>query len=216
LDITWYGHSCFKLAERGQITILTDPYHESIGLPSLKWKSDVVTVSHDAVGHNAIDNVKGFTHVLSNPGEFEIGGVFLQGIAMHGSEAGKRNYNVGFKTEFANGLSVLHLGDLSHIPAQSDIQVIGDVTVLLVPVGGGNGMKATMAAEVIGLIEPTYIVPMHYALPDLRIELDPVDKFLKAMGISKVNEEEVLRVTPSNLPEQPQVVLLTPQFKSTV
>jgi L-ascorbate metabolism protein UlaG (beta-lactamase superfamily) len=213
LDITWYGHSCFRLAERGQTTILTDPYGDNLGLPPQRWKADVVTVSHDSPGHNAVDNVKGSNHTLYRAGEYEIGGVFVHGIAMHHVENGLVKPNISFLYDFGN-VSVLHLGDLSHIPNQSTIESMGEVTVLLVPVGGGNGLKATMAAEVIGLIEPIYIVPMHYALPNLAIELDPVEKFLKAMGVSKVQEEETLRVTASSLPEQPQVVILTPQVKS--
>jgi L-ascorbate metabolism protein UlaG (beta-lactamase superfamily) len=214
LDITWYGHSCFRLTERGQTTIITDPYADTIGLPPQRWKGEVVTISHNSLGHAAADNVKGANHVLTGPGEYEIGGTFIHCIAMHNIEENIVRPNVSFLFEFSTGVNVLHLGDLSHIPDQSTIQEMGEVTVLLVPVGGGNGLKATMAAEVIGLIEPTYIVPMHYALPGLSLDLDPVDKFMKAMGVSRVQEEENLRVTASNLPDQPQVVLMIPQFKS--
>ena len=64
MDITWYGHSCFRITERGETSVVTDPYHPSIGLPELKLKSDLVTVSHDQPGHNAVDLVKGFQYVL--------------------------------------------------------------------------------------------------------------------------------------------------------
>lgn len=212
MEITWYGHSCFKLTERGQLTIITDPYSDTLGLPPQRWKADLVTISHDSPGHAAIENVKGAAHVLTTAGEYEVGGTFIHGIAMH-DVAAKRS-NVGFLFEYSTGLNVLHLGDLAHVPDQSIIQEVGEVTVLLVPVGGGRSMTAAMAAEVIGLIEPTYIVPMHYALPGLPLELEPIDKFMKAMGVSRVQEDDVLRVTSSGLPEQPQIVLLNPQFKS--
>jgi L-ascorbate metabolism protein UlaG (beta-lactamase superfamily) len=212
LDIIWYGHSCFKLSERGQTTILTDPYSDTLGLPPQRWKSDVVTISHDQPGHNAVDNVKGARYVLTGPGEYEIGGTFIYGIAMHDIES--RRCNVAFKFEYPTGLTALHLGDLTHVPDQALIQEIGEVHVLMIPVGGGNGMKAPVAAELIGLIEPAYILPMHYALPGLSIDLEPVDRFLKAMGVSRVQEEETLRVSVSALSEQPQIVLLNPQFKS--
>ncbi|XWX03802.1 MBL fold metallo-hydrolase [Aggregatilineales bacterium SYSU G02658] len=212
LDIHWYGHSCFRLSERGQTTVLTDPYGDTLGLPPQRWKADVVTVSHAQPGHNAIENVKGANYVLTGPGEYEIGGTFIYGIALHDAESGRPN--VAFKFEYPTGITALHLGDLAHVPDQSVIQEIGEVHVLMIPVGGGHGMKAPVAAELIGLIEPTYILPMHYALPGLTIELDPIDRFLKAMGVSRVQEDETLRVTVSTLPEQPQVVLLTPQSKS--
>lgn len=209
MDITWYGHSCFRIAERGQITVVTDPYAEEIGLPALKLKADVVTVSHQKPGHNALDGVKGFSYVVAGPGEYEIGGLFIRGIAMHDTERGQENvaYHLLYDT-----LSVLHLGDLAYVPHQSTIEEIGEVNVLLVPVGGGGGLRASLASEVIAMIEPNYIVPMHYALPGLVYDLEPVDKFLKEMGVSKPQEEDVLKVSAGSLPEQPQVVVLRPQI----
>lgn len=211
MDITWYGHSCFRIAERGQISVVTDPYSEEIGLPPLKLKSDLVTISHQRPGHNYLDGVKGFNYVLEGPGEYEMGGVFIRGIAMHNVTETEAQPNVAYLTLYDN-LSVLHLGDLAHVPDQSTIEDLGVVNVVLVPVGGGNSLRAAMASEVIALIEPNFIVPMHYALPDLRVELDPVDKFLKEMGVSKVQEEDILKVSASSLPEQPQVVVLRPQI----
>lgn len=210
MDITWYGHSCFRIAERGQISVVTDPYSEEIGLPPLKLKADLVTISHQMPGHNNLEGVKGFNYVLEGPGEYEMGGVFIRAIAMHNITETDIQPNIAYLTLYDN-LSVLHLGDLAHVPDQSTIEDLGVVNVVLIPVGGGNGLRAAMASEVIALIEPNFIVPMHYALPDLRVELDPVDKFLKEMGVSKVQEEDILKVSASNLPEQPQVVVLRPQ-----
>jgi L-ascorbate metabolism protein UlaG (beta-lactamase superfamily) len=173
-------------------------------------KGDVVTVSHDAPGHNFVDAVKGTRHVLRGPGEYEIGGVFILGLAMHALQTSPPRANVAYLFDYDN-LKVLHLGDLTDVPEQSLIEEMGEVNVLLIPVGGGQGLKAAQAAEVVGLIEPHFVVPMHYALPNLNLELDPVDKFLKAMGVSKVQELDMLKVTISDLPEQTQVVILNPQ-----
>jgi L-ascorbate metabolism protein UlaG (beta-lactamase superfamily) len=210
LEITWYGHSCFRIAERSQVTVVTDPYAETIGLPLPRLKGDIVTVSHDEPGHNYVDAVKGYAHVLTSPGEYEIGGVFIMGVSMPYVQNDVARPNVAYKLEY-DRLSVLHLGDLAEVPDQSTVEDFGEVNVLLVPVGGGNGLRAAQAAEVIALVEPNFIVPMHYELPGLRVGLDNVDKFLKEMGVSKVQEEETLRVTGSELPDQPQVVLLKPQ-----
>jgi L-ascorbate metabolism protein UlaG (beta-lactamase superfamily) len=207
LEITWFGHSCFRLAERGRLTVITDPFDESLGIPMPKLKGDVVSISHAVPGHNHHQAVKGARLILNSPGEYEIGGVFIQGIAMHDAAAGRQNVAYAFNYD---NMTVLHLGDLAHIPSQSVIEEIGQVNVLLLPVGGGNGLKAAQAAEVVALIEPYYVIPMHYALPDLQIELDPVDKFLKAMGVSKVNEAETLKISPSDTTDQPQIVLLAP------
>lgn len=214
MDITWYGLSCFRLVERSQTTVVTDPFGENIGLPTPKIKGDVVTVSHDSPGHNAVDEVKGQEYVLSGPGEYEIGGIFITGIPLHyaDEENGIYHYNVAYLIKYPTDITVLHLGDLAHVPDQSTIEDFGEVNVALVPVGGGKTLTAGMAAEVIALIEPSYIVPMHYAIPGLNIELDPVDKFLKAMGVSNVTEEESLRVTSGSMPEQSEIVVLTPNL----
>jgi L-ascorbate metabolism protein UlaG (beta-lactamase superfamily) len=211
LDITWYGHSCFRLSERGLASVITDPYSDEIGLPSLKIKGDVVTVSHNKPGHNFIEAVKGYNYVLSGPGEYEVGSVFIDGIPLHYAGDDAYQSNVAYLIQF-NNLTVLHLGDLMHVPEQSQVEALGQVNVVLVPVGGGNSLRANMAAEVIALIEPNYIVPMHYAIPGLNFELDPVEKFLKEMGVSKVQEEDILKVSAASLPEQPQVIVLRPQL----
>ena len=213
MDITWYGHSCFRITERGEISIVTDPYGDTLGLPPLKLKSDVVTVSRNAPGHSTVEAVRGGPIVISGPGEYEIGGVFVSGIAMHNVDNGLTHWNVSYLFQYGT-LTVLHLGDLAHVPDQSTIEALGEVNVALVPVGGGNSLRAGDAAEVVGLIEPHYVIPMHYALPGLKVDLDPVDKFLKAMGVTTPLEEETLRLTAGGLPEQPQVVLLQPKLGS--
>lgn len=212
MDITWYGHSCFRITERGEIAVVTDPYSSAIGLePFARLKGDVVTVSHQAPGHNHVESVKGVNYVLEGAGEYEIGGVFFSGVAMHHVKSEDDvHYNVAYIVQFGD-LRVLHLGDLAHVPDQSTIEALGEVHVALVPVGGGKSLNASQAAEVIALIEPNYIVPMHYALPGVNLDLEAPDKFLKEMGVSKVQEEEALRVTTSGLPEQPQVVVMIPQ-----
>lgn len=212
MDITWYGLSCFRLVERSQTTVVTDPYSEAIGLPMPKLKGDVVTVSHPSPGHNAVDTVRGQEYVLAGPGEYEIGGVFITGIPLHyvDEKNDVAHYNVAYLIKYPSDISVLHLGDLAHVPDQSTIENFGEVNVALVPVGGGNTLTAGQAADVIALIEPSYIVPMHYAIEGLPMELDPVDKFLKAMGVSNITEEETLRVSSSTMNEQPEVVVLTP------
>lgn len=210
MEITWYGHSCFRITERGQTTVITDPYDETIGLPPLKLRGDVVTISHETPGHGAAGAIKGEPFVINSPGEYEIGGTFIYGYAMHyvDESTGFSRRNVAYLIDYPTGLNVLHLGDLSHVPDQRTIQGLGQVNVVLVPVGGGNSLKASTAAEVIALIEPQYIIPMHYQIPGLKVELEPVEKFLKAMGVSRVHEGDALRVTTNELPEQPQIVVL--------
>lgn len=214
MDITWYGHSCFRITERGQTSVVTDPYNSSIGLPELSVKADLVTVSHDQPGHNAVDLVKGYDYVIGGAGEYEIGELFVTGIPMHyyDEETDTVLHNVAYLFEYSNHMTVLHLGDLHHVPDQSTIEQLGEVNVLLIPVGGGRGLRAAQAADVIALVEPHYVVPMHYALEGLNFELDGVDRFLKTMGVSQAQELDTLKVVSGSLPEQTQVILLEPEF----
>ncbi len=213
MDITWHGLSSFRISDRGQISVITDPYSDEIGLSVPKYKGEIVTVSHDRPGHNNVEAVKGATYVLRGPGEYEVGGVFINGISMpYIGDDGVVQPNVAYLIEYGE-INILHLGDLRHVPDQSMIEALGQVHVLLIPVGGGNTLKAAEASEVVALVEPNYIIPMHYMLPGMTMLLDPVDKFLKEMGVSKVQEEDVLRITVSGLPEQPQVIVLRPQLQ---
>jgi L-ascorbate metabolism protein UlaG (beta-lactamase superfamily) len=167
----------------------------------------VTTVSHDAPGHSNIGSVKNVQRILEGPGEYEIGGVFIVGSAMHNIEVDPPKRNVAFTFDF-DGLSVVHLGDLDHVPAQSTIEAMGNVDIALVPVGGGGGLNATQAAEVVGLLEPSIVIPMHYKTEESTLELDPLDRFLKEMGVSRIQQETLLKITKNSLPEQTQIVVL--------
>jgi L-ascorbate metabolism protein UlaG (beta-lactamase superfamily) len=213
MEITWYGHSCFRLTERNYATVVTDPYNnKTIGYDPLRLKAEIVTVSHDAPGHNHTDAVKGTSHVIDGPGEFEIGGVFITGVQTDTGSSGKKKSSNGNRNTLYvfdyDGITVAHLGDLQQVPTQAEIEALGTVNVALVPVGGGGGLNAAKAAEVISLLEPNLVVPMHYATPDAKVSLESLNKFLKEMGLSKPQEQPSLKVTRSGLPDETHVVVL--------
>jgi len=134
MEITWYGHSCFRLTERSMATVVTDPYdHSSIGYDSLKLKADIVTVSHDADGHNNTSAVKGTSHVITGPGEFEIGGVFITGVQTngHGKKDDSELRNTLYVFDY-DGITVAHLGDLDKVLTQTEVEALGTVNVALV------------------------------------------------------------------------------------
>jgi L-ascorbate metabolism protein UlaG (beta-lactamase superfamily) len=219
MEITWYGHSCFRLTERSYATVVTDPFDsKAIGYDSLKLRSDIVTVSHDAPGHNNTEAVKGVSHVIDGPGEFEIGGVFVTGVQTDGSGSGKKKSktkengtaparNTIYVFDY-DGITVAHLGDLKEVPTQSEIELLGTINVALVPVGGGGGLTAAKAAEVISLLEPNLVIPMHYATPAAKVSLDSLNKFIKEMGLSKADSQPSIKVTRSGLPGETRVVVL--------
>ena len=111
MDITWYGHSCFRLSERGRATAITDPYDESVGYGLPKLKGDVVTISHTAPGHSNAELVKGALRVIETPGEYEVGNVFVIGLPMHNITSDPPKRNVAYLFNY-DGLTVVHLGDL--------------------------------------------------------------------------------------------------------
>lgn len=216
MEITWYGHSCFRLTERNYATVVTDPYdNESIGYSALRLKSDIVTVSHDAPGHNNRDAEKGTSHVIEGAGEFEIGGVFINGVQSDGTGSRKKKStdqdNTARNTIYVfdyDGITVAHLGDLKQTPTQSEIESLGTINVALVPVGGGGGLNAAKAAEVISLIEPNLVIPMHYSTPAVKLSLDSLNKFIKEMGLSKPDTQPSIKVTRSGLPNETHVIVL--------
>lgn len=212
MEITWYGHSCFRLTERSFASVVTDPFDsKSIGYEPLKLRSDIVTVSHDAPGHNNTDAVKGTLHVIDGAGEFEIGSVFITGVQTDGGGKRKTREKGASNTVYVfdyDGITVAHLGDLKQVPTQSEIELLGTINVALVPVGGGGGLNAAKAAEVISLLEPNLVVPMHYATSASKLPLDSLNKFLKEMGLSKMEAQPSLKVTRSGLPDETHVVVL--------
>lgn len=212
MELTWYGLSCFRMIERGLASVVTDPYdHDAVGYDRLNLKADIVTISHDAPGHNFVAGVKGREHVLTGPGEYEIGGVFVTGVRTNGKKSSSDELpNTLYVFDF-DGVTVAHMGDLTRVPTQADVEALGDVSVALVPVGGGKGLNAAKAAEVISLLEPGIVVPMHFKTAGIKLALDPLDKFLKELGIGEITPEPTLKVTRSAIPDETKVVVLEPR-----
>jgi L-ascorbate metabolism protein UlaG (beta-lactamase superfamily) len=195
------------MVERGLATVVTDPFDSKVGLTPPKLRADVITISHDAPGHNHLAAVKGERRVIQGAGEYEIGGVFITGIAMNESKAGNGQRNTLYVFDF-EGLTVAHLGDLAFVPSQPQIEDLGTVDVALVPVGGGSALNPSQAAEVVSLIEPKIVIPMHYKTGPETPKLGPAARFLSEMGIGQLEPIEVLKVSKAGLSEETQVILL--------
>ena len=209
MEILWYGHSCFRLTERRMATVVTDPYDSKVvGYNPLTLRGDIVSVSYDDAGHNMISAVKSKPRVISGPGEFEIGGVFITAVQ---TNSGKRREdetrNILCVFDYS-GVTVAHLGNIRRVPSQSQVEAFGTVQVALVPIGGGTGLNAAKAAEVVSLLEPGIVIPMQYQTPKSKIELDALDKFLKEMGLSNIEPVPTLKITKSAVPTETKVVVL--------
>ena len=209
MEITWLGHSCFRLKGK-EATIITDPYHKGLGYSLGKPSADIVTLSHLHPGHGFDEGVSGQPRVIKGPGEYEVAGVFITGIATFhdGQRGGERGGNTIYLIEL-DEVRVCHLGDLGHMLSAGQVEELGEVEVLLVPVGGVSTISAAQAAETARLLGPKVIVPMHFKTEAVNRELDPVDKFLREMGVKGATAPQPkLSVSRSGLSEEMRVVLL--------
>ena len=208
MDISWLGHSCFKI-KGSHATVITDPYSPSLGYSLGKPTARIVTVSHQHPGHSYVQGIGGEPRVITGPGEYEISGILIIGIAtFHDAErGGKRGRNTIYLME-VDEVSVCHLGDLGHVLTAEQAEELGNVDILLLPVGGVSTINAPAAAEVVRRLEPKVVIPMHYKTEALSWELEPVGRFLKEIGVKEVNSRPKLSFTRTSLPATTQIFLL--------
>jgi L-ascorbate metabolism protein UlaG (beta-lactamase superfamily) len=214
MELTWYGHSCVRIAERNLATVVCDPFDsDSVGFTALKLKADIITISHDSPGHNFVKGVKGEPFIIQGPGEYEVGGVFITGAAdkRHKNGAETKPRNTIYVIEY-NGINIAHLGNIDSVPTQTDIESLGPVNIALLPVGGQSSVNAAKAVEIVSLLDPQIVIPIHYGMEESKISLDTVEKFLKEMGVTGAAPQESLKLNGSkDLPEETVVMLLTPK-----
>lgn len=215
--IIWAGQSCFQISltpsKDNSSDIVIDPFDEKIGLKMPHFNADVLLVSHNHFDHNNIKGVKGGAFLIDNPGEYEKNGVFIQGIdSFHDDALGKeRGKNTIYVIE-AEDMRFCHLGDFGQKQLTDEqLDKIGHVDILMIPVGGQYTISAHEATKVIGQIEPKIVIPMHYALPKLNVELDGVEAFLKAMGKKDVVPQDKLTVKASLLPKEGETEIVVLQ-----
>ncbi len=208
MEINWLGHSCFKIKGK-QATVITDPYSPDTGYTLGKQSAAIVTVSHQHPGHNCIAAINGEPHPVTGPGEYEINNVLIIGLAsFHDNEKGNiRGKNTIYLIEM-DDITLCHLGDLGHPLTDEQTEEMGNVDILMLPVGGISTINASTAASIVRQIEPKIVLPMHYGTPSLKRELDPVEKFLKEIGTHDIAPQPKLTITKNNLPLIMQVSVL--------
>ncbi len=209
MNITWYGQSCFHFSFPAQkkgmekTSLLIDPFQEGTGLKLPKIDPDIILITHDHFDHNNRSLAGKETFIIDSPGEYEMRNIFIQGIrSYHDESKGKeRGLNTIYTIE-TEGMKLCHLGDLGQKELSSgQLKEIGEIDLLMLPVGGVYTIDAKKAAEVISQIEPRVVIPMHYKISGLKIELDELDSFLKAMGEKQAEAEEKLVLQKKDLPE---------------
>ena len=202
--IYWYGQSSFKLQGK-EAMILLDPYSSRIaGLRGPNFKADLIILNNSTAKSQAKKDIKeGF--IIDGPGEYESKGVFVLGIQT------KDNHLI-YQIELED-IKIGYLGEINQNLTDSEIERIDNVDVLIVPVGGKkNTLSSETAAEIIREIEPKIVIPSCYQVPGLKVQLDPVEKFLKEMGVKKMDAEDKIRLTKKELPEDGMKIMMLKNF----
>ena len=212
MDVTWLGHGCFRLRGRSA-AVVTDPYPPAIGLKLPKLDADLVTISHEHENHSYTQVMRD-SNEIRGPGEYEVAGVSVIGVpTFHDAEKGaKHGRNTVYLIEI-DDVRVCHLGDLGHALDDAEAEAISSPDVLLVPVGGHTSINAAQAAEIVRQLEPRFVVPMHYAIPGLKLELDSLDRFLKEMAVTASEPQPKLSVQASSGEYETKVVVLEPKVE---
>lgn len=207
--IRWLGHACFALTARQGTRILTDPYHEGTGYLMPAVNADFITVSHAHADHNTVEAVSGTPTVVREAGPHTLGAFKVRTVATHHDDqcGAKRGPNLVFV--FDDGeVRVAHLGDLGHLLTPAQVQEIGPIDVLLVPVGGHYTVDGRQAAEVVRQLVPKLVIPMHYKTAASTSAIRGPEEFLEAAGLPVERAGGTALTVAPPVPAGPRIVLL--------
>lgn len=218
--LQWYGYGCFKITSTGaETTVIIDPFDPTVLGPKLsRLSADLLVLSSNRPAHGYADAVKqtdkNNPFIISTPGEYEVKGVFIYGV-----EAAKKNSNSKKSEETTlfslnvDGVRIGHLGDIDRTLTESELDRLGPIDILLLPVGGGEALDPKTAHEVLDQIEPRIVIPMEYKVPGIKKDLVEANAFLKEYGIKNPESFDKFKMQKKDLPvDEIQVIMLTPSF----
>ena len=211
MQIQYLGHSSFRLTGKdlkgNNISLVTDPFGNDYGIKMPSVEADIVTVSHNHNDHNNIKAVKGDPYIIDVAGEYEIKDIFIQGIdSLHGEKTEDRGQNIIYRINFED-IVLAHLGDLGHVLDTKQIECLEGTDVLFIPVGGKYTLDAKKAVEVINQIEPRIVIPMHFKVKGLNMDINGVDKFIAELGLQPT-EEDKIKINKKDLPQEDMELIL--------
>lgn len=213
MQITWLGQACFKIQTK-EVIIIIDPYEDKIGFKMPSLKADILLSTHNHYDHNNLKRISGKPFIINGSGEYEVKNVFIYGVrAFHDKEEGKKRGEVTMYLLKLENMTVAHLSDIGQNSlTESQQEVIEDADILMLPVGGVYTVNAKEAVGLVNQIEPKIVIPMHYKISKLKEPLEPVDKFLKEIGVKNGQTEEKLKISKKDLPsEETKVIVLEKQ-----
>lgn len=214
MEVKWYGHAAFFIKAEEGIRVITDPYQPGaygggIAYGPIRDEADVVTVSHDHDDHNWTTGLPGSPQVVKGPGRHHVKGKVFHGIATYHdpSKGSERGENTIFCFE-VDGIRVCHLGDLGHLLGQQEVEAIGEVDLLLIPVGGFYTINAEEASQVLEQLRPKKVIPMHFKTDKCNFPISGVEAFLKGKeGVRRVGSSTVT-LTPEDFQRGFEILVL--------
>lgn len=206
MDITWYGQACFRIREKG-VTIITDPFGRDSEYALPRVRADVVTQSHTTGSNERPKGMRGEPRIFTTPGEYEVGGIFITGVPVFAQQGQEWHKHVVFVYDF-DRFTVCHLGELGYLLTRSQIEALNGVNLALVSIEDSQPSRLSAEQDVISLLEPNIVIPMHYDTTRLAHDPASLSLFLKTMGIDDVSPCETFKISPGHLPDDTQVVLL--------
>lgn len=215
MNIVWHGQSCFQItsaqSKNGQANIVIDPFDESFGLRLPKLEADILLMTRKNYEHSGARNVSGSPFVIDGPGEYETKEVFIEGLPISPASEKEKSSNTIYTIE-TEEIRICHLGAFNQKElTDAQIEKIGDIDILMIPVGGADTISAKEAIKMMSQIEPKITIPMYYQIPKLRLKLEGLDKFLKAMGIKKVEPLQKFSIKKKNISsDEAKIIILNP------
>jgi len=214
MEVKWYGHASFLITTEKGITIISDPYEPGaygggISYGPIPDEADIVTVSHDHSDHNYVKGLPGNPQQIKGAGRHEAKGIIFEGIATYhdATKGSERGENTIF-TFSADGIKICHLGDLGHVLSDRDINAIGEIDVLFIPVGGFYTIDPKEATEVVNQLKPKVVIPMHYKTERCEFPIEPVESFLKGKKDVKKIDGSSASFTEDDFKEGSKIVVL--------
>lgn len=214
MNIIWHGQSCFQItssqSKSGQVNIVIDPFDDSLGLRAPKLEADILLTTRKDYEHSGEKNIGGSPFIVDGPGEYEIKEIFIMGIPAPSSEK-EKSFNTIYTIE-AEEIKICHLGFFNQKELTDEqVEKIGETDILMIPVGGNDVISAKEAIKIMSQIEPKITIPMYYQIPKLKTNLEGVDKFLKAMGVKKVETLPKLSIKKKNISsDEAKIIILNP------
>lgn len=209
MQLFWHGYSSVRIEGKTgdtDVTLLTDPFESeaSVRFPRTVTP-DVLVLSHQDRSRFNLEGAQGTPFTVSDPGEFEVKGAFVNGIQDATIDAGTEERPIVYRF-FIEGMTIGFLGQLKRRLTDKEIEELGNIDILLLPVGGGDVMDSKLASEIISEIEPRMVVPLNYDIPGIKAKLTSVDAFCKSLGVCKRQDMNRLKISKKDLPTEDLLV----------